>query len=499
LRFFEKDLRIKLTAILLVFIIVATGAALVISYTLITRIIRNNVEGSMGDSARLTSNVVEVGLERRTTRIALLASFPDIRSPATPPDITLATLTLFTRAWPIGLDAVFVDTNGNVVAGTGKLSTIANATRTSWFDNAQSGGISLTYIYNKAELTNAFFATPVLVASSPVRDINNQIFGYVIAFTNVSDITKAVEGVMIETTGHGFVVSGTGVVVAGHVFPPKAKPSSKDGQALSDLVTRMTGGHSGSESVGYAGKGYLVSWTPVEQPEGVASPGLDWTVGVAVPTAEAYAPANDVAMALLLLSVVLLVVGVFAAFFLGRSITRPINELVSNAERVGSGDLTGDVVIRTRDQVGTLAAAFLRMRDYLRSALKEAGFTADKMSSLADEQSAGTQDVFSNTEDIVESVVVLAKNMESQTQKIRKVLEFYQSLPDDVKSLPQAREVEQLLTDSEILAEVGSDKAVEIASAAQDQRSAARDVAAAARRLSGMARELKDMVQRFKV
>jgi methyl-accepting chemotaxis protein len=495
LRFFEKDLRIKLTAILLVFIIVATGAALVISYTLITRIIRNNVEGSMGDSARLTSNVVEVGLERRTTRIALLASFPDIRSPATLPDVRLATLTLFTRAWPIGLDAVFVDTNGNVVAGTGKLSTIANATRTSWFDNAQSGGISLTYIYNKAELTNAFFATPVLVASSPVRDINNQIFGYVIAFTNVSDITKAVEGVMIETTGHGFVVSGTGVVVAGHVFPPKAKPSSKDGQALSDLVTRMTGGHSGSESVGYAGKGYLVSWTPVEQPEGVASPGLDWTVGVAVPTAEAYAPANDVAMALLLLSVVLLVVGVF----LGRSITRPINELVSNAERVGSGDLTGDVVIRTRDQVGTLAAAFLRMRDYLRSALKEAGFTADKMSSLADEQSAGTQDVFSNTEDIVESVVVLAKNMESQTQKIRKVLEFYQSLPDDVKSLPQAREVEQLLTDSEILAEVGSDKAVEIASAAQDQRSAARDVAAAARRLSGMARELKDMVQRFKV
>ena len=44
LRFFEKDLRIKLTAILLVFIVVATGAALVISYTLITHIIRDNTE-----------------------------------------------------------------------------------------------------------------------------------------------------------------------------------------------------------------------------------------------------------------------------------------------------------------------------------------------------------------------------------------------------------------------------------------------------------------------
>lgn len=499
MRFFEKDLRIKLTAILLVFIIVATGAALVISYTLITRIIRDNVESSMSDAARLTSGIVQVGLERRSTRIELLASFPDIRDPATTPAARTSTLSLFTSAWPIGQDTVFLDTNGNVVAGTGKLSAIANATGTSWFDNAQSGGISFTYIYNPTELTGAFFNSPVLAVSSPVRDSKDQIFGYVVAFTNVSDITKAVENVMIERTGHGFIVSETGVVVAGDIFPPNAKPSSRDQRQLEDLITSMTSGHGGSESLRYAGKGYLVTWTPVELPEGVARPGPGWTVGVTVPTAEAYAPANDVALALLFLALVLLVVGVFAAFFLGRSITRPINELVTNAERVGSGDLTGDVVIRTRDQIGTLAAAFLRMRDYLRSALKEAGFTADKMSTLADEQSAGTQDVFSNTEEIVESVVVLAKNMESQTQKIRKVLDFYENLPDDVKSLPEAEEVKQLLTDSEILAEVGSNKAVEIASATQDQRSAARDVAAAARRLSGMARELKDMVQRFKV
>jgi len=499
LRFFEKDLRIKLTAILLVFIVVATGAALVISYTLITHIIRDNTESSMSDAARLTSNIVEVGLDRRSTRMALLASLPEVRDTATPPAARLATLDLFNNEWPIGQEAVFVDTNGNVVAGTGKLSTIANATGTGWFDNAQSGGVSYTYIYNREELTGAFFESPVLAVSAPVRDSKDQIFGYVVAFTNISDITRAVENVMIEKTGHGFVVSETGVVVAGNIFPPAAKPSDRDKRELEGLITSITSGRGGSESVRYAGKGYLVTWTPVQQPEDTTHPGLGWSVGVAVPTAEAYAPANDVAFALMLLALVLLVVGIIAAFLLGRSITRPINELVTNAERVGSGDLTGEVVIRTRDQIGTLAAAFLRMRDYLRSALKEAGFTADQMSSLADEQSAGTADVFSNTEDIVESVVVLAKNMESQTQKIRKVLEYYESMPADVKSLPQVEEVKQLLTDSEILAEVGADKAVEIASAAQDQRSAARAVSAAARRLSEMARELKDMVQRFKV
>jgi methyl-accepting chemotaxis protein len=121
------------------------------------------------------------------------------------------------------------------------------------------------------------------------------------------------------------------------------------------------------------------------------------------------------------------------------------------------------------------------------------------MSVLADEQSAGTGDFFENTEDIVESVVVLSKNMETQTQKIRKVLEYFEKMPEASRDMPEARDVRTLLRESEILAEVGSGKAIEIASATQDQRAAARDVSAAARRLSDMARELNAMVQKFKV
>ncbi len=139
------------------------------------------------------------------------------------------------------------------------------------------------------------------------------------------------------------------------------------------------------------------------------------------------------------------------------------------------------------------------MRDYLRTALSEAGYTSDRMSELAEEQSAGTGDVFENAEEIFESVVMLTKNIDSQTQKIRKVMEYVDSMPDDVQKLEAVVEIKELLRESEILADVGSNKAVEIAAATQDQRGAARDVAAAARRLSVMARELKDMVQRFKV
>ena len=498
MRFFEKDLRVKITTILLVFIIVATGAALVISYTLVTHIVRNNIQQGNADAARLSRDVIDVALESRAARTALLANLPVMRDPATPPDVRQATLALSVQTWPVAREALFADTNGNIVCGTGKLAELPSASGTSWFENAQSGGITFTYIYNKSELTSAFFLTPVLAVSSDVRDSKNQIFGYVVTFTNTTDIATGIESVMIARTGHGFLVNDAGTVVAGQVFPPTPPPAPADKVTLDNLLGEMSKGRSGQESVKYAGRGYLVAWTPVQR-SGTHEETLDWTVGVAVPTSEAYAPARDVALALLLLALVLLLGGAVAAFMLGRSITRPINELVSNTERVGSGDLTGDVVIRTRDQIGTLAAAFLRMRDYLRTALSEAGYTSDRMSELAEEQSAGTGDVFENAEEIFESVVVLTKNIDSQTQKIRKVMEYVDSMPDDVQMLEAVVEIKELLRESEILADVGSNKAVEIAAATQDQRGAARDVAAAARRLSVMARELKDMVQRFKV
>jgi methyl-accepting chemotaxis protein len=498
LNLFEKDLKVKITIILLVFIIVAVGASMIISRSLVTFIIKDNVQQSMGDAARLTRNIVEVGLERRTTRIELLASLPAMRDPNAPPALRLETLTLFTEGWPIGQEAIFVDTDGNIICGTGKVSTLATASGTSWFDNAQLGGTAFTYIGNPSELTAAFFKSPVLAVSTPVRDANNQIFGYVVAFTNIKDITRAVSGVLLEKTGHGFLLSESGQLVAGRIFPAVPRPGASDKSTYDNLVAEMTRGRPGQTSVTYAGRGYLVSWTPVESSTTVSA-GLDWTVGVSVPSAEAYQPANQVTVALLLLALVLIALGTVAAVLLGRSITRPIDELVATAERVGSGDLTGEVPVRTRDQVGKLAAAFLRMRDYLRGAITETGYAADKMSLLADEQSAGTEDVFTNTEEIVDSVVVMARNMESLTQKLGQVMELSQKAPEQTRNLPEAAQVRDLLQACQILAEVGANKAIEIASATQDQRAAARDVSAAARRLSEMARELNAMVQKFKV
>lgn len=105
--------------------------------------------------------------------------------------------------------------------------------------------------------------------------------------------------------------------------------------------------------------GDLVTYTHLGT-GGAKHPELSWVVGVVVPAGEAFAPANEVALALFGLAALVLIIASVAAFFLGRSITRPLDELVKTAREVGSGDQTGEVVIRTRDQIGSLAGPLPR-------------------------------------------------------------------------------------------------------------------------------------------
>lgn len=496
--FWEKDLRVRITATLVLLVVIALGAALVISQVLVNRIIRADIEDSMADSAVLTRDLLNVALERRRTRMELLVSTLE-QSASLDPQVMLNTLTTFMEYWPIGEEAVILDAGGNVITGTNDLPEIGNATGTSWFDATLTGKLAFTYIYEDDELAPLHLNSPALAVSSPLVVSGKQLS--VVLFTTLSDLGEAISSVHIKDTGHGFLIDKREAIITGHLFTRAAKAPGMEPDEIRAISVNIAWGRSDTSSltIDYEGAGYLVTYTTVPQ-SSMHDVKLDWAIGVIVPTGEAYAPARLVPWALLALTAVIVICAVIAAILLGLSITRPLNELVTTAERIGSGDLTGDVIIRTRDQVGALAGAILRMRDYLRSTLGEAGYISGKMSMLAEEQSAATHDMFSNTEEIADSAVVLARNMEVQTQKLRKVMDSMGFTPGTPPSeLPDLEEIRRLLQESEILAEVGANKTVEIASASQDQRAAARDISAAARRLSEMSQELGEMVQRFKV
>jgi PAS domain S-box-containing protein len=63
---------------------------------------------------------------------------------------------------------------------------------------------------------------------------------------------------------------------------------------------------------------------------------------------------------------VLVVAGLFLAFFMANRIVEPLRELTATTARMAAGDLNAEVVVSSQDEVGVLAAEFNRMAERIR-------------------------------------------------------------------------------------------------------------------------------------
>ena len=70
------------------------------------------------------------------------------------------------------------------------------------------------------------------------------------------------------------------------------------------------------------------------------------------------ASAGRILLRLAILFLALTVAGIVVAFWLGRLLTEPLRRMAVLARRIGAGDLSGRIPVRSDDEVGELAAAF---------------------------------------------------------------------------------------------------------------------------------------------
>ena len=71
---------------------------------------------------------------------------------------------------------------------------------------------------------------------------------------------------------------------------------------------------------------------------------------------------------ILVITLIVLVLSILGALMLGAAFAKPIQTLVKGTERAGTGDLDFKIRVKSKDELGILAAAFNKMTDDLRSA-----------------------------------------------------------------------------------------------------------------------------------
>ncbi|SNT35808.1 methyl-accepting chemotaxis sensory transducer [Noviherbaspirillum humi] len=121
----------------------------------------------------------------------------------------------------------------------------------------------------------------------------------------------------------------------------------------------------------------------------------------------------------ILLALLCVAIGVASAWWLTRSITRPMRNALAVARRVADGDLTGRVEIESSDEVGQLQQALKDMNNNLQRIVSDIRGGTDTIATASSQIASGNLDLSSRTEQQASSLEETASSMEELTSTVK--------------------------------------------------------------------------------
>jgi methyl-accepting chemotaxis protein len=278
-------------------------------------------------------------------------------------------------------------------------------------------------------VVNAWYHT----AYQPVRDKSKRVVGalYVgVPQESVSGLRDAVVGLRIGSGGRAFVVDTTGVVIVppgaaadGNLLPARDADGEPVIRAMGRRAVRLAPGQ--IEQMNY--------WVPAPGGPGrrqmrarfLYFEPWDWVIGVTAPEDEltqAERRITDSARQgqwiLAGAGVGLAVVGLVFAALLARSIVRPLHQVMGVLEAVAAGDMTRQVEVDRRDEVGRMAAAQNRAVASMRQSLALIAANARQLAAASDKLSAVSQQMAAAAEQTATQANVSSAAAEEVSQSV---------------------------------------------------------------------------------
>ena len=130
------------------------------------------------------------------------------------------------------------------------------------------------------------------------------------------------------------------------------------------------------------------------------------------------AAASSAINLILIISAAAIIIAVSFAWWVTRSITRPVNEALNAASRIADGDLTVRIDSDSKDEVGLLMSAMQAMISKLTQIIGEVRNAADNLTNAAGQVSATAQSLSQSSSEQAASVEETTASMEQMTASI---------------------------------------------------------------------------------
>ncbi|MEC1262237.1 methyl-accepting chemotaxis protein [Bacillus swezeyi] len=277
-----------------------------------------------------------------------------------------------------------------------KMSSDYNPVERNWYKKAveNKGKVIVTDPYQTAST-----GTMVVTIAKQTADGS----GVVAVNMKIDELIKATERVNIGKQGFAFISSNDKKYVA--------HPSIKAGtEGEGDWITQMYSKEKGAFKYTFEGKEKQMAFTTNKQ--------TGWKIGGTMFTDEISESAQPVFnMAMIILAAAIALGGILV-YFIVRGISKPLNQLVSSAKSISSGDLTQKIEIRSKDEFGQLGSSFNEMAESLRSLISVIQTSVDNVASSSEELHASAAQTSQATEHITMAIEQFSDGNESQKEKV---------------------------------------------------------------------------------
>lgn len=270
----------------------------------------------------------------------------------------------------------------------------------------------------------------------PVYNDNNEIIGVLFQLADGAKLSNMVNEIKFGTTGSVFMINSKGVSIANKDTASVLAQTnlidmfskSTDYAAFLGILQTAVKGGTAYDEYEYAGTKMCVAYTDLE--------GYDWHVMMTASYDEIYAEAISLRGGMLVMSVCMALlfsaIGIVVALFIAKPITKVSNAL----DVLATGDFTGrldDRLLKSKDEVGSLARALHTTQASLITALTEVKTQSQAVTSNANEQtneiknlinevqsvSAASEELSATSEEIASS----AAQMSSSTEEAQNAIE----------------------------------------------------------------------------
>lgn len=271
----------------------------------------------------------------------------------------------------------------------------------------------------------------MITTTAPFYDEDKKFLGVATADIDITSIQENISEIKIGKNGRVVLIDNQGTYLAGADIDKnkiiKSKITEDEDEGFKSLGQAILASDSGkTEFTNNLGKNIAYFNTV---------PDTNWKIAVYIPEKELYSVVNSLLYKMLAIGILCIAVLIVSSILIVKYIKGNIDKVNSLAQRLGEGDLTNKIEVKTEDEFGQMAENLNKMIDNIKSIIYNITNYSNDLSAASEELSATAEEVSSQFDTINESIQEINAGVQETSATAEEISASMQQIDSSVNIL----------------------------------------------------------------